>query len=101
MRSFRTTYALGFLLVLPTLLNCEVTARSQTKTADQLKNPRETYFPKVTLLTQEGKDVSFYDDLIKGKIVVINFMYTRCDGQLCGDGTKNLVKLQNALGDRL
>ena len=44
--------------------------------------PRAAYFPKVTLRTQDNKDVRFYEDLIKGKIVVINFMYTRCDAKL-------------------
>jgi protein SCO1/2 len=67
----------------------------------EAQSPRAAYFPKVTLSTQDGKDVSFYTDLVKGKIVVINFMYTRCEGKRCGEGTKNLVKLQSALGDRL
>jgi protein SCO1/2 len=65
------------------------------------ESPRAAYFPKVTLKTQDGKDVSFYMDLVKGKIVVINFMYTRCEGKRCGEGTKNLVNLQKALGKRL
>jgi protein SCO1 len=63
--------------------------------------PWADYFPKVTLQTQDNKEVRFYEDLIKGKIVVINFMYTRCDGKLCDQGTKNLVHVQKALGDRL
>jgi protein SCO1/2 len=67
----------------------------------EAQSPRAAYFPKVTLRTQDDKDVTFYADLVKGKIVVINFMYTRCEGKRCGEGTKNLVKLQNALGDRL
>src|SRR5262249_29802832 len=62
---------------------------------------REGYFPKVTLRNQDNKEVSFYEDLVKGKIVVINLMYTRCDGKLCDQGTRNLVELQKALGDRL
>jgi protein SCO1 len=65
------------------------------------QNPRAAYFPKCVLTKQDGKELNFYMDLVKGKIVVINFMYTRCDGKLCGEGTKNLVKLQKALGDRL
>jgi protein SCO1/2 len=59
------------------------------------------YFPAVTLKTQDNKEVRFYDDLIRGKIVLINFFYTRCDGRLCDSGTRNLVQLQKALGDRL
>jgi protein SCO1 len=55
-------------------------------------------FPKVMLKTQDGKEVSFSDDLIKNKIVIINFMYAQCEE--CKRGTKNLVKVQDALGDR-
>jgi len=78
-----------------------VSDRSQALADDPSKaiGPRAEYFPKVTLRTQDDKKVQFYDDLIKGKMVVINFMYTRCDGKLCGEGTTDLVKLQNALGD--
>ena len=35
-------------------------------------------FPNVELRTHEGKTVRFYDDLIKGNIVAINFMYATC-----------------------
>jgi cytochrome oxidase Cu insertion factor (SCO1/SenC/PrrC family) len=36
------------------------------------------YFPNMELTTHNGDRVRFYDDLIKGKVVVINFMYTKC-----------------------
>lgn len=57
-------------------------------------------FPNVTLKTQDGQEVRFYDDLVKGKTVVVNFMYTTCDG-ICERGTANLLQLQKTLGDRL
>ncbi len=38
------------------------------------------YWPNTRLTTHENKKVRFYDDLVKGKCVLINFMYTRCDG---------------------
>lgn len=38
-------------------------------------------FPDVVLKTHEGKPVRFYDDLVKGKIVMINFMYATCKGR--------------------
>lgn len=60
----------------------------------------ERYFPDVTVLTHEGKKVSFYKDLIKGKIVTINFMYTHCD-EICPMVTANLVRVQKLLGDRV
>lgn len=72
--------------------------------AKRVKTPREKLaernFPNVTLTTQDGKKVKFYDDLIKDKIVLINFMYVRCQG-ICPGATANLVKVQKLLGDRV
>jgi len=36
------------------------------------------HFPNLVLRTHEGRNVRFYDDLVKGKIVLINFMYADC-----------------------
>jgi protein SCO1/2 len=58
------------------------------------------YFPNVVLRTQEGKKVRFYDDLIRGKTVVINFMYAECE-RSCPRTTANLVSVQAALGERV
>ena len=58
------------------------------------------YFPNVELTTHEGKKVRFYDDLIKDKIVVVNFMYAQCEG-ICPGITANLLKVQKILGDRV
>jgi len=64
------------------------------------RGPRAGYFPNVVLRTHEGKSVRFYDDLIRGKIVVINFMYANCKG-ICPAMTMNLMKVQEALGSRI
>lgn len=61
---------------------------------------RKRHFPNVLLTAHTGKQVRFYDDLIKDKIVVINFMYVRCEN-VCPGITANLVKLQKLLGPRL
>ena len=67
-------------------------------------SPREQahlrYFPDVTLLTHDGKKVSFYDDLIKGRIVTLNFMFAECD-DICPRVTANLARVQKLLGDRV
>jgi protein SCO1/2 len=42
--------------------------------------PRADYFPNLVLRTQDDRPVRFYDDLLKRRIVVINVMYTSCDG---------------------
>jgi protein SCO1 len=58
------------------------------------------YFPNVTLRTHEGKEVKFYDDLIRGKLVAINMMYAQCEG-ICPGMTRNLARVQKQLGDRV
>ena len=63
-------------------------------------NPFAERFPNLVLRTHEGKTVRFYDDLLKGKIVIINFMYAQCKGK-CPGITQNLVKVQKLLGDRM
>ena len=35
-------------------------------------------FPDVELQTHDGRTVRFYEDLIAGKIVALNFMYVGC-----------------------
>ena len=61
---------------------------------------RRRYFPDVVLRTQDNKKVRFYEDLIKNKIVTINFFYAKCDG-VCPGITANLVKVQKLLGERV
>jgi cytochrome oxidase Cu insertion factor (SCO1/SenC/PrrC family) len=58
------------------------------------------YFPNAELLTQDGAKVHFYDDLLKGKTVLINFMFTSCAG-VCSPMTANLARVQKHLGERL
>src|SRR5258708_5456056 len=58
------------------------------------------YFPNVPLTTQDGKVVRFYDDLIKGKIVAIDLIYTTCQ-YACPLETARLVQVQKLLGDRM
>ncbi len=57
------------------------------------------YFPNVPLTTHEGESVRFFD-LIKGKVVAINFIYTICPDS-CPLETARLAKVQKILGDRV
>lgn len=61
---------------------------------------RQRYFPDIVLRTQDNKKVRFYEDLIKNKIVTINFFYAKCEG-VCPGITANLVRVQRLLGDRV
>jgi len=58
------------------------------------------YFPDVPLVTQEGKTVRFFTDLIKDKVVAINFIYTNCP-DLCALETARLREVQKLLEDRV
>ena len=61
---------------------------------------RDRYFPNLVLTSHEGKQLKFYDDLIKDKIVIFNMFYAQCQG-ICSPITRNLVRLQKILGDRV
>lgn len=63
-------------------------------------NSNSSRFPNVELLTQDGKKVRFYDDLIKGKVVAIELMYTTCKYN-CPLETARLVQVQKLLGERM
>ena len=58
------------------------------------------YFTNAELRSHDGRRVRFYDDLLKGKVVMINFIYTEC-GDICPGMTQNLVDVQKLLGDRV
>jgi protein SCO1/2 len=58
------------------------------------------YFPNVALITQDGATVRFYDDVLKGKSVAINVVFTDCK-DVCPLKTAMLVQLQRLLGERV
>jgi protein SCO1 len=58
------------------------------------------YFPNIPLVTHEGKEVRFFEDLIKDKVVSINFIYTSCP-DACALETARMREVQKILGDRV
>jgi protein SCO1 len=56
------------------------------------------YFPNVELTTQDGKQVRFHD-LIRGRQVAINAIFTTCK-DVCPLETANMVRLKKVLGKR-
>ncbi len=61
---------------------------------------RSDDFPNILLRTQENRPVRFYDDLVRDRIVIINFMYTTCP-LICPGTTVNLGRVHALLGDRV
>jgi len=72
-----------------------------TPHAQQVQNAfAEPRIPDVNCLDQNGKKLRFNTDLVKGKVVVISFIYTSCT-YLCTRIGESTARLQTALGDRL
>ena len=67
---------------------------------DRVALIREAHLPNVELTTQDGRVVHFYDDLVQGRVVAINFMFSTCRNA-CPDATRHLLAVQQALGDRV
>jgi protein SCO1 len=56
------------------------------------------YFPNLPVITQDGKTLKFYDDVIKDKIVLISFIYTNCP-DICPLTTARIAQVEDKLGD--
>ncbi len=80
--------------------NSSATRDDKAEFKKALASRASSYFPNTTLLTQDGKEVRFYEDLLKGKIVLINFVFTTCKGT-CSPMTANLAKVQSYLGEHV
>lgn len=58
------------------------------------------YFPNVVLTDQDGKRLRFYDDMLKDKVVLINFMFATCH-DACPLETAKLRQVQERLAGRV
>ena len=67
---------------------------------DLQKQVRRLAIPDVEILDEQGQKRKFYADLVKGKIVIINFVYTTCK-DICPLSGDNFARLQTLLGERL
>src|SRR5512134_3006712 len=60
-------------------------------------DPR-AYFTDTELVTQEGRKVRFYSDVLDGRIVLINTIYTNCQ-DACPLITQKLNEVRAQVGD--
>ena len=83
------------------LANAQTPQRqSRFKDIPSRERIRQRYFPNLELTNHLGQKVRLYDDLIKDKIVIFNMMYAKCEG-ICMPITRNLLRVQQLLGDRV
>jgi cytochrome oxidase Cu insertion factor (SCO1/SenC/PrrC family) len=59
-----------------------------------------TYFTDLELVTQNGEAVRFYSDVLKDRVVLINFVFTRCQ-DACPMLVHKLLKVKELLGEKL
>jgi cytochrome oxidase Cu insertion factor (SCO1/SenC/PrrC family) len=55
--------------------------------------------PDVELLDQDGRKVRFYSDLVRGKVVAVNFIFTTCT-TICPPLGATFARVQRELGER-
>lgn len=72
----------------------------QTPPAAPQQTAAQKYFTDVELVNQDGEKMRLYSDLLKDKVVVIDFFFATCQG-VCLPLNRNLQKLQESLGDRV
>lgn len=58
------------------------------------------FFPNYTLINQDGEPMRFFDDCIKGRVVLVSFIYTSCP-DACPLETARIAEVQGILGDRV
>lgn len=61
---------------------------------------RKMVIPDVEVLDQNGNQLHFYSDLIKGKTVAINFIFTNCT-TICPPLAATFARVQKEMGDKV
>lgn len=84
--------------VVPAAGATAVASKGESISSLARKRIQEQHLPNIPLITHEGKQVRFYDDLVKDKVVSLNFFFAKCD-EICPVVTTNLAKVQKLLGN--
>ena len=72
---------------------------SPTPAADAALTFSSSKIPNTRILDQNGKQLNFYDDLIKGKTVAVNFIFTTCT-TVCPPLTATFRRVQQTASER-
>jgi cytochrome oxidase Cu insertion factor (SCO1/SenC/PrrC family) len=63
-------------------------------------SPAKMAIPDVAVLDQDGNQLHFYSDLIKGKTVAINFIFTNCT-TICPPLAATFARVLKEMGDKV
>ena len=72
---------------------------SSSSPREETGNLAKIKFPDVEVLNQNGERLHFYRDLVKGKTVAINFIFTTCT-TICPPLDATFARMQKELGER-
>jgi protein SCO1 len=93
-----TLVRLFIISVMAIVTLCFSCPRSAAQTPGQ--SAAQKYFTDVVLVNQNGEKMRLYSDLLKDKVVIIDFFFATCQG-VCLPMNRNLQKVQEALGDHV
>jgi len=77
----------------------DATTPAQGRAAARAPRDSRAYFTDLELQTHEGRKVRFYSDVLEGRTVLINVMYTNCK-DACPLITQHLNQVRGLLGER-
>jgi protein SCO1 len=89
-----------FVLAVMMLAGSEGVAQSCHSPASPAPKAKKLDIPDVKVLDQNGNELHFYTDLIKGKTVAINFIFTNCT-TICPPLAATFARLQKEMGDKV
>ena len=80
---------------------CRMLLRAdQTKAGEDGASALSARSPDTVVYDQEGRQLRFFTDLVKGRTVAINFIFTTCT-TICPPLTATFRKVQQQLGERV
>lgn len=78
----------------------EETTTATTGIPDTTGSARKMVIPDVEVLDQDGNQLRFYSDLVKGKTIAINFIFTNCT-TICPPLAATFARVQKQMGDKV
>ena len=85
--------ATAALVLAPALFASTATDAERAATEQKARD----YFSNIEVIDQDGQRLKFYDDVLKDKVVAINFIFTNCQGA-CPLMTRQLTLVRDLLG---
>jgi cytochrome oxidase Cu insertion factor (SCO1/SenC/PrrC family) len=76
------------------------TIAAKAAPAADVEEKARRYFTDLPVVTQDGKELRFFSDVLKDRVVLVSLFYTNCTG-MCPINNAKLAEVQGLLGDSL